>query len=589
MEFLYSVVILLIAAIVAVPIARRLGFGSVLGYLAAGLIIGPGGLALVGDVEAITQVSELGVVMLLFVIGLELRPARLWVMRRSVLGLGTAQVAVTGTVLCAVLIVLGFDWSVAVVVGFALALSSTAMVLPMLAERELLTSHAGRDAFSVLLFQDIAVIPAVALIPALQAGMPNVSPQELWLSIAAGFGALAVILVGGRYLIRPVFRIVDRAKTPEIFTATTLAIVVGTAALVDAVGLSMSLGAFISGVLLSDSEYRHQLRADIEPFEGLLLGVFFISVGMSANVDLLLTEPGIVAGGVIGLMILKGLLCFALAKLAGQATSEATRFAFTLPQAGEFGFVIFAVAIAAGVVGTEQADLFMLVITLSMIATPLLFWFEETYITPRFETAEAPKYDDVHGDSPVIICGFGRMGQIVGRILLMLKIPFTALDPSAEQVALVRRFGAHAYYGDPTRIEMLRAAGAANAKIIVIAPDDFEQTLKVIDNVKRHFPHLKILARARNRRHVHILMDRGVAYIIRETFYSSLKLTEKTLEELGVEPSRIRHTMQVFEEQDEKMLITQHAFYEDEKQLIQSTKQVAQELEHLLSGDREDS
>ena len=585
MEFLYIIVILLVAAIIAVPIARRFGFGSVLGYLAAGLVIGPAGFALVSDVENIAHISELGVVMLLFVIGLELRPARLWVMRRSVLGLGAAQVFITASILCSILLFFDFEWTIALVVAFALSLSSTAMVLPLLAERELLTSHAGRDAFSVLLFQDIAVIPVVALIPALQSGMPA-APQDLWQSVAMGFAALLIILVGGRYLIRPVFRIVERAKTPEIFTATTLAVVIGTAALVDAVGLSMSLGAFIAGVLLADSEYRHQLRADIEPFEGLLLGVFFISVGMSANLGLLFSEPGIVLAAVAGLLLIKGSIAFTLAKFAGQSSLDATRFAFTLPQAGEFGFVIFAVAIAAGVIGAAESEFFMLVITISMLLTPLLFWFEETRLAPMFEKKEMPAYDDVHGEAPVIICGFGRMGQIVGRVLFMLKIPFTALDPSAEQVALVRRFGATAFYGNPARVEMLRAAGAANAKLIVIAPDDFEQTLTIIDNVKRHFPHLKILARARNRRHVHILMDRGAHQIVRETFHSSLKLTEMTLEELGVEPVEIRRTMHMFREQDEKMLIDQHAFYDDEKRLIQSTQQVAQELEQLLDADR---
>ena len=585
MEFLYIIVILLIAAIIAVPIARRLGMGSVLGYLAAGLVIGPAGFALVSDVENIAHVSELGVVMLLFVIGLELRPTRLWVMRRSVLGLGAAQVFITAGILCSILLFFEFEWTIALVVSFALSLSSTAMVLPMLAERELLTSHAGRDAFSVLLFQDIAVIPVVALIPALQSGMPA-APQDLWQSMAMGIAALLIILVGGRYLIRPVFRMVERAKTPEIFTATTLAIVIGTAALVNAVGLSMSLGAFIAGVLLSDSEYRHQLRADIEPFEGLLLGVFFISVGMSANLGLLVLEPALVLSAVLGLLLIKSIIGLGLAKIAGQSSLDATRFAFTLPQAGEFGFVIFAVAIAAGIIGTEQSEFFMLVITLSMLLTPFLFWLQETRIAPLFEKTEAPKYDDVHGEDAVIICGFGRMGQIVGRVLLMLKIPFTALDPSAEQVALVRRFGATAFYGNPTRVEMLRAAGAAQAKLIVIAIDNFEETLKIIENVKRHFPHLKILTHARNRQHAHILMDRGAHNIVRETFHSGLRLTERTLEELGIEPSEARRTVKVFEEQDEKMLIDQHPFYDDEKQMIQSAQQVAQELERLLHADK---
>src|SRR6266851_5442278 len=393
MPFLYTLVILLAAAVVAVPVAKRLGFGSILGYLGAGLIIGPAGLRLVTDVESIAQASELGVVMLLFLIGLELRPARLWVMRRSVLGLGTAQVAVTAAVLALCGHMFGLAWSTAVVVGFGLALSSTAFVLPMLAERELLATRAGRDAFSVLLFQDLAVIPAVALLPLFDGGISGVSemaPGQVWLAVAKGIAAVLVVLIGGRFLIRPIFRAVEGAKAPEIFTATALVIVMGTAALVSLVGLSMSLGAFMAGVLLSESEYRHELQADIEPFEGLLLGVFFISVGMSADLALLVERPGLILGGVALLLAIKTVIAFALGRASRQSTGDATRFALALAQAGEFGFVLFGAAVTAHVKTAEQSQAAMLVVTLSMVASPLLFALEERWLAPRLDRRPHP-------------------------------------------------------------------------------------------------------------------------------------------------------------------------------------------------------
>ncbi|HEX6842328.1 MAG TPA: monovalent cation:proton antiporter-2 (CPA2) family protein, partial [Stellaceae bacterium] len=471
MPFLYTLVILLAAAVVAVPVAKRLGFGSVLGYLGAGLIIGPAGLRLVTDVESIAQVSELGVVMLLFLIGLELRPARLWVMRRSVLGLGAAQVVVTAAVLAVAGHLFGLAWATAVVVGFGLALSSTAIVLPMLAERELLATRAGRDAFSVLLFQDLAVIPAVALLPLFHGGINGVTamaPAKVWLAVGEGIAAVLVVLIGGRFLIRPIFRAVEGAKAPEIFTATALVIVIGTAALVSLVGLSMSLGAFMAGVLLSDSEYRHELQADIEPFEGLLLGVFFISVGMGAHLALLLERPLALVTGVLLLLAIKTAIAFALARVAGQRTGDAVRFAVALPQAGEFGFVLFAAAVAVQVMTPDQSQAAMLVVTLSMVASPLLFAVEERWVAPRLERRAERDFDRIDGaPNPVIIAGFGRMGQIVGRILRLRRIPYTALDNHGEQIDLVRRFGNKAYYGDPTRLDVLRSAGAAEAKVIV--------------------------------------------------------------------------------------------------------------------------
>jgi monovalent cation:proton antiporter-2 (CPA2) family protein len=591
MPFLYTLVILLAAAVVAVPVAKRLGFGSVLGYLAAGLIIGPAGLRLVTDVESIAEVSELGVVMLLFLIGLELRPARLWVMRRSVLGLGAAQVAVTAAVLALCGHMFGLAGSTAVVVGFGLALSSTAIVLPMLAERELLATRAGRDSFSVLLFQDLAVIPAVALLPLFDGGVSHVTataPGQVWLAVAKGIAAVLVVLIGGRFLIRPIFRAVEGAKAPEIFTATALVIVMGTAALVSLVGLSTSLGAFMAGVLLSDSEYRHELQADIEPFEGLLLGVFFISVGMSADLGLLVERPTVILAGVALLLAIKAAIAFALGRAAGQSTGDAVRFALALAQAGEFGFVLFGAAVAAHVMTAEQSRAAMLVVTLSMVASPLLFALEERWLAPRFERRHPERdFDPIGGTpTPVIISGFGRMGQIVGRILRLRRIRYTALDNHVEQIDLVRRFGNKAYYGDPTRLDVLRSAGAGDAKVIVVALEGIADSLKVVEHVKRHFPNLAIVARARNRHHAHLLMDHGVTHIVRETFYSSLRLTQQVLEELGVDTEDAKRTTGVFEEHDERTLVDQHGFYKDEKQMIQTAKQAAVELRRLLEADR---
>jgi glutathione-regulated potassium-efflux system ancillary protein KefC len=587
MPFLYTLVTLLAAAVIAVPLAKRVGLGSVLGYLGAGLVIGPAGLGLISDVESLSDVSELGIVMLLFLIGLELRPQRLWVMRRAVLGLGAAQVLVTGAAFCAAARLFGLPWPGAVVLGFSLALSSTAVVLPMLAERELLTSQAGREAFAVLLFQDIAVIPVVALLPLLDGDFGNVTGHSAWVAIVRAAGALLIVLIGGRYLIRPIFHLVESAKTPEIFTATALVIVGGTAALVSTVGLSMSLGAFMAGVLLSDSEYRHELQADIEPFEGLLLGVFFISVGMSTNIDVLAEEPAAILAAVAGLLAIKAAIAFVLARLSGQDTLNATRFATALPQAGEFGFVLFTAALADQLLAPAQADRAMLIVTLSLVFSPPLFALSERFLAPRLEKAPARAFDAIDGPAtPVIICGFGRVGQVIGRVLRLKKIAFTALDKNAQQIDLVRRFGTKAYYGDPTRLHVLRSAGAAEARLLVVALDDVAESLKVVEHARRHFSNLVILARARNRRHAHLLMDQGVTHIVRETFHASLQLTEEVLLELGITAEEAARTIQLFREHDERMLVTQHGIYQDEKQMIQTTQQAMIELRGLLEADQ---
>ena len=582
---LETLVVLLAATAIAVPLSRRLGFGSILGYLVAGIVIGPSALRLVTDVERIKAVAELGVIMLLFLIGLELRPHRLWVLRKAVFGLGLVQMIPSTLLLAGLAHLAGIGWAGALVLGAGLSLSSTAIVLPMLGERELLSSSAGRDAFAVLLFQDMAFIPLVALVPLLAGS--DVPTHIPWTGVAKGVAAIAVILIGGNFLVRPVFRLVGGAKTQEVFTATALLLVVGTAALASWAGLSTSLGAFMAGVLLSDSEYRHELQADIEPFEGLLLGFFFISVGMSANLGLALQQPAIVAGAVAVLIVTKVAVAFLLGLLKRGTVRNSLRFSLALPEGSEFSFVLFGVAVSSGALAQDRADIATLAIAVSMVLTPMLFAVSERWIIPRLETRREPAYDPIDAPpTPVIICGFGRVGQVVGRVLRMQNIAFTALDQDSAQVDVVRRFGNKVYFGNPGREEVLRAAGADTAKVLVVALDDMDQTLAVVEMAKRHFRNLKIYARARNRRHAHLLMAVGISGIIRETFFSSLRLTELVLEELGVPKESASRAIELFREQDERLLVETQAIAGDEQKLIQSSQQAAAELMELFEADR---
>ncbi len=581
---LETLVALLAATTIAVPISRRLGLGSILGYLVAGVAIGPSGLRLVTNVDQIGSVAALGVVMLLFLIGLELRPHRLWVLRRAVFGLGLGQLVPSAAALAGLAHLAGMAWPGAMILGAGLALSSTAIVLPMLAERELLPSMAGRDSFAVLLFQDMAFIPLVAIVPVLSgARVPTHVP---WIEVTRGLVAAAVILVGGSLLVRPVFRLIGGARTQEVFTATALLIVVGTAALANWAGLSMSLGAFMAGVLVSDSEYSHELQADIEPFEGLLLGFFFISVGMSADLGLFAQHPGLVAGGVVVLVVVKVAIAFVLGLVKRRNVRSALRFSLALPGGSEFSFVLFGAAVASGALAHDVASLATLVVAVSMAVTPVLFAAGEAWVIPRLTARKEPVYDTI--DEPavsVIICGFGRVGQIVGRVLRMQSIPFTALDKDPGQIEVVRRFGSKVYFGDPAREELLRAAGAENARVLVVALDGMEDTLRVAEMAKRHFPHLTILARARNRRHAHLLMDLDIAGIVRETFESSLKLTGMVLQHLDVPVPTAERAIELFRERDERTLVETHAIAHDEQALIQSTQQAAQELMELFEAD----
>ena len=585
-----TLVALLLASVVCVPISRRLGFGSVLGYLLAGVVIGPLGLRLVSDVEQIAAVSELGVVMLLFLIGLELRPQRLWIMRRAVFGLGAAQVVLSAAAIAVIAHVAGFAWAGATILGIGLALSSTAIVLPMLAERDLLAGRAGRDSFAVLLFQDLAFIPLVALVPLLAPGqgaelLGQVAHHVPWRSVGVAVLAIAAILTGGRFLLPVVFRLIGGARTPEVFTATALLVVVGTAFLAGEAGLSMSLGAFMAGVLLSGSEYRHELQADIEPFEGLLLGFFFMSVGMQAELGLLVSEPGLILGGVAVLMLANILVALVLGRIAGQDWRNAVRFAAALPQGSEFSFVMFGAAVAVGALTQTEADHATLVIAVSMAATPLLFAASERLVVPRLERRKAEAFDAIEEHAPVIICGFGRVGQIVGRVLRMQGIPFIALEKDATQIDVLRRFGSKVYYGNPSRPDLLRSAGAETAKLLIVALDDVEEGLRVVDIARRTFPKLRILVRARNRRHVHVLMDRGVTGVVRDTFHSSLRLTELTLQALGIPDGEAHRAVELFRGFDERNLIESHAYYEDERRLMQNAREQADELAGLFEAD----
>ncbi len=585
MGFLAESLIFLLAAVIAVPISRRLGFGSVLGYLAAGIVIGPFGFAFVTDAEHILHFAELGVVLLLFVVGLELQPSRLWVMRRLVFGLGTAQVLVSAAAIAGVAYALNLSMNAAIVVGLVLALSSTAFVLQMLAEKKELTTQHGRAAFSILLFQDLAAIPLIALLPLLGARASfdaSVDAAQIALMVAAILG----LVLGGRLLLKPALRVVAASGIPEIFTATALLVVIGSALLMQYAGMSMVLGAFLAGMLLADSEYRHQLEADIEPFKGLLLGLFFIAVGMSVNIGLLVEIPWRILVIVTLLMSVKAAVLFSISRFFGICdTRAALKLAAVLSQGGEFAFVLFAIARTEEVLPAVLIDELILAVAVSMMMTPFLYALTE-WLTRRLGTAAEPEYDvPESGEHDVIIAGFGRVGQIVGRVLRIVGKGFTALENDSVQLDIVRRYGSTVHYGDASRRDLLEAAGAARAKIFVLAVSDPEQSIRVAEAVRRHFPQLEIIASARNRRHAHKLMDLGIRHIYRETLLTSLAMTELVLKDLGYSEADAERVVDAFGERDERLLREQHAIHDSEEKLIQSVRETADELASLLRQD----
>ncbi len=583
---LEPIAIFLAAAVLIVPLFKRLGLGTVLGYLIAGMLIGPWGLELVREVENTRHVSELGVVLLLFVIGLELQPSRLWVLRRTVFGLGSAQLLLSALPIALLAAAIGQGWPAAVVIGVGAALSSTALVLQTLAERGELTTRHGRDGFAVLLFQDLAVIPVLAIVPLLAVG-PELSEQGVdWVGITRALAVIVALVVVGRQLLRLVFRGVARFGTREIFTAAALLVVIGTALLMHALGLSMSLGAFLAGVLLADSEFRHEIEAELEPFKGLLLGLFFIAVGMSVNLSLIGDQVLLLIGLAAALILIKFAVLYLIGRLAGGGRDAARNLGIALAAGGEFAFVLFGLARDYGIVTAETAETLVVVITLSMMLAPALFLLNDTLLRRWAARHEEPEYDRIDEPAnPVVIAGFGRFGQITARILRMRGIAFTALEISQPQVDFVRKFGSKIYYGDASRMELLRAAKVENTRLFVLAINNIETSVKIASVLRKHFPHVPIYARARNRFHCHKLMDLNVEVLYRDTYLSSLEMAREVLCGLGVARAEGERTVRMFRDYDEALLKRQHAIYHDETALIQSAKQAAEELRSLFESD----
>lgn len=598
--FLREALIYLVAAVVAAPLFNRLKLGSVLGYLAAGVVIGPyllgGALGLDSSDEGRLHFAEFGVVILLFIIGLEMRPTLLWSMRRSIFGLGGGQVLLTGAVLAGAAVALGLEWRPAVAVGFILALSSTAIVLSTLEERGLRRGQVGQTSFSILLMQDIAVIPLFALLPLLApagAAAPEagglLGEAPAWAQALATLGAVAAVLLAGKYLARPVFRFIAKSDLRESFTAATLLIVVGVTALMQSVGLSPALGAFLAGMVLGDSEYRREIETDIEPFRGLFLGLFFITIGAGLDIAALLGRPLLITGLVVGLMAVKAAVVFGLTRVFGTAGRDAGAVGVALAQGGEFAFVLFAYAGGAGVLGAELTRLLTVVVAVSMALTPLLLLAYQHLFASRASAAalpEAPRFDD---DAPhAIVAGFGRVGQVVGRLLIANGYRTVVLESSAAQIELLRKFGRKVFYGDGARLDLLRAAGAGRAKLLVIAIDDREKAIDMVQIARQHFPQLKIVARAWDRRHAYQLQDAGAHHVERETFAGGLSIAAQALMELGRPQAQAQAAAELFRMHDERVFKELEPVWNDEERFVVAARETSRAMEQLLQQDLED-
>jgi glutathione-regulated potassium-efflux system ancillary protein KefC len=586
----------LAAAVIAVPLARRLGVGAIIGYLGAGFAIGPWGLRLVTDPSQIVDLAEFGVVLMLFLIGLELEPKRLWAMRRPIFGWGSVQLLGSLVLIAAIgWACMGFwpdGWQLAVVAGAALAMSSTAIGLSTLNERNILQTTGGQAILSVSLFQDIAAIPLLALIPLM--APDRVAGEDAghpFIAAARAFGMIAVIVLGGRLAIRPALRFIARSQTPEIFTAAALGLVVGTAALMQAVGLSMALGAFLAGVLLAESEYRRELETDIEPFKGLLLGLFFIAVGMGIDLGVVLHHPLQVAAIVAGFMVVKTLVLWGMEIGIPIPRLERPVFTLLLAQGGEFGFVVLQAARGQQVIDDGEAGVLTAAITLSMLLTPLLMLVADRWWLPllaRFSPRPPLSELAVPQDAPVIIAGFGRYGQIIGRLLHANGIQATVLDHDAEAIEALRKFGFGVHYGDATRLDLLRIAGAAKARVLVVAVDGIEPSLELVDIARENFPNLTIVARARNVQHWYQLNERGVKFIERETLDAALMSARSVLEAMGWEPHRARTLAMRFRHHSVQQLHEFAPHFRDESKLISLARAGRQQLEQLFAQERLD-
>jgi monovalent cation:proton antiporter-2 (CPA2) family protein len=602
-NFLFQAFVYLAAAVVAVPVAQRLGLGSVLGYLLAGVAIGPFGLALLGTGgQDVMHVAEFGVVLMLFVIGLELQPALLWQLRGPIVGLGGLQVSLTSVLVASLAVAAGLQWREALAVGMTLSLSSTAIVLQTLNEKGLLKTAGGQGSFAILLFQDIAVIPMLALFPLLALpggpggtvehgevahGATLVSALPAWAQTLAVLGAVAAVVVGGRFMVRPLFRALARTRLREIFTAAALLLVVGIALLMTQVGLSPALGTFVAGVVLATSEYRHELESDIEPFKGLLLGLFFIAVGASIDFALIVSRPLLIAGLVAAIIAVKFGVLLALARLFRLGTGQALLLAFALPQVGEFAFVLFSFAGQHGVLGPEVTAPLVAVVALSMALTPLALLINERLVQPRIGTRrEAGRdADAVHEENPVLIAGFGGFGSTVGRLLRANGIATTVLDHDSDRVDLLRRLGLTVYYGDATRHDLLHAAGAARAQLLVIALDTPAKTLTLVHTARRHFPQLKILARAFDWIDAHNLYAAGVEHVYREALDTSLRMGTDALRLLGFRAHHAHRSAQRFLRYDEQSVRELTERRSDGAVYIDAARARIEELERVLLAD----
>lgn len=601
--FFFQAFVYLSAAVLSVPVAKRLGLGSVLGYLIAGVIIGPFVLGLVGEEgQDVMHFAEFGVVMMLFLIGLELQPALLWQLRAPILGMGGGQVGLTTLLIMGIAVTAGLAWQPALALGLTLALSSTAIVLQTLNEKGLMKTSGGQSAFSVLLFQDIAVIPILAILPLLAMegaaghagddghhGASLVAGLPLWAQTGVVLGVVALIILSGRYLIGPAFRLIARTRLRELFTAAALLLVIGIALLMQAVGLSAALGTFLAGVVLAQSEYRHELETDIEPFKGLLLGLFFIAVGASIDFHLIAANPLLITELVVALIAVKFGVLFVVGRFFKMGLDTNLLFAFALAQGGEFAFVLFSFALQNDVLGTDVASPMIAVVAVTMALTPLLMLINEKLIQPRFGTRQeaARKADAIDEQSPVIIAGFGRVGSTIGRFLQANGVQATYLDIDPDNVDLLRKMGLKVFYGDASRHDLLHAAGAAEAELLIVAVDNPEKTRQIVETARKHFPHLRIMARSVSWNDSYELLDMGVTDIYRETLDTALRLGADALATLGHRRYQAYRAAKTFRRHDERYLRELATMRHDRKQLISGVRQRIEDLENLLRGESE--
>lgn len=595
-DFFYQAFVYLSAAVVAVPIAKRLGLGSVLGYLLAGVLIGPYVMGFIGEEgQDVMHFAEFGVVMMLFLVGLELQPSLLWKLRTSILGLGGMQVLLTTALISGgVLLVTDFAWQTALAIGLTLSLSSTAIVLQTLNEKGLMKTEGGQNAFSVLLFQDIAVIPILALFPLLSLSEGSHADSHLWidtipvaLKAVIVFGVIASVALVGRYLVGPIFRLIAHTRLRELFTAASLLLVIATALLMTKIGLSPALGTFLAGVVLAQSEYRHELETDIEPFKGLLLGLFFIAVGASIDFQLIKVDFVNIALIVLALVVVKFVVLFVVGRVFGMRHDNNFLFTFSLAQGGEFAFVLLSFALQNGIMFSEVTDPLIAAVVISMALTPLLMIVNEKLIQPRFGTKkqEAPKHEAIDHKHDVIIAGFGRFGSTVGRLLQANGVYATYLDVNPNTVDVLRKMGLEVFYGDASRRDLLKAAGAEEAKLIIIAVDESEKSLSIARTVKKHFPHLKIMARTQTWTHSFEMMDLGVHDFYREYTDSALRLGASALKSMGLRQYQIHRSLKQFRKHDNQMVKELYDSRHEGKLLIKSSKQFMRNIEKLMQDD----